>query len=91
VVDWTAFVFFIVIIGGIATLEGPILGVIIFWLVQDQLAAFGAWYLMILGALAVAVMLFFPKGLWGTFADRYDLHLFPIRRRLIFEGSETKS
>jgi branched-chain amino acid transport system permease protein len=48
---------------------------------QDQLAAFGPWYLMLLGALAIVVMLFFRKGLWGTFADKYDLHLFPVRRR----------
>ena len=36
---------------------------------------------MLLGALAIVVMLFFRKGLWGTFADRYDMHLFPVRRR----------
>ena len=83
VTDWTAFVLFIVIIGGIATIEGPIVGVLIFWLLQDQLAAFGAWYLMILGALAVCVMLFFPRGVWGALAHRYDIHLFPFRRRLV--------
>jgi branched-chain amino acid transport system permease protein len=37
---------------------------------------------MLLGALAIVVMLFFPRGLWGTLAERFDLHLFPIRRRL---------
>jgi branched-chain amino acid transport system permease protein len=83
-IDWTAFVFFIVIIGGIATIEGPIVGVIVFWLIQNELSAFGSVYLMLLGALAIVVMLFFPKGIWGTFAERFDLHLFPIRRRLEF-------
>jgi len=82
-IDWTAFVFFIVIIGGIATIEGPIVGVLVFWLIQNELAAYGTVYLMLLGALAIVVMLFFPKGIWGTFAERFDLHLFPIRRRLI--------
>jgi len=88
VTDWTAFVLFIVIIGGIATIEGPIVGVLIFWLLQDQLAAFGAWYLMILGALAVCVMLFFPEGVWGALAHRYDIHLFPFRRRLVVSGGK---
>jgi branched-chain amino acid transport system permease protein len=83
-IDWTAFVFFIVIIGGIATIEGPVVGVIVFWLIQNELSAFGSVYLMLLGALAIVVMLFFPKGIWGTFAERFDLHLFPIRRRLEF-------
>jgi branched-chain amino acid transport system permease protein len=82
--DWTAYVFFIVIIGGIATIEGPIVGVLIFWLIQNELAAFGSVYLMLLGALAIVIMLFFPKGVWGTFAERFDVRLFPIRRRLEF-------
>ena len=81
VLDWTAMVIFIVVIGGIGSIEGPIVGVIVFFLLQDQLAAFGPWYLMLLGALAIVVMLFFRKGLWGTLAERYDLHLFPVRRR----------
>ena len=69
VLDWTAMVIFIVVIGGIGSIEGPIVGVIVFFLLQDQLAAFGPWYLMLLGALAIVVMLFFRKGLWGTIAD----------------------
>jgi branched-chain amino acid transport system permease protein len=85
-IDWTAFVFFIVIIGGIATIEGPIVGVLAFWLIQNELSSFGSVYLMLLGALAIVVMLFFPRGIWGTLAERFDLHLFPIRRRLRFAG-----
>jgi len=88
VLDWTAMVIFIVVIGGIGTIEGPIVGVIVFFLLQDRLAGYGPWYLMLLGALAIVIMLFFRKGLWGTFADRFDLHLFPVRRR--FEPIPTK-
>ena len=40
---------------------------------------------MILGALGIAVMLFAPKGIWGTFSDATGIHLFPTRRRLIAE------
>ena len=81
VLDWTAMVIFIVVIGGIGSIEGSIVGVIVFFVLRDQLAALGPWYLMLLGALAIVVMMFFRKGLWGTLADRYDLHLFPVRRR----------
>jgi branched-chain amino acid transport system permease protein len=83
VLDWTAYVIFIVVIGGIGTMEGPVIGAIIFYLLQRYLADFGASYLIILGALGIIIMLFAPKGLWGLVAERYDLTLFPTRRRLI--------
>lgn len=65
VTDWTANVIFIVVIGGIGTIEGPILGVIVFFMLRELLAGFGSWYLIALGAVAVAVMLRSPRGLWG--------------------------
>jgi branched-chain amino acid transport system permease protein len=85
VLDWTAYVIFIVVIGGIGTLEGPIIGAIVLYFLQDYLAELGTWYLITLGALAILVMLFAPKGLWGFLAQRYDLQLFPLRRRLRVE------
>lgn len=81
--DWTAYVIFIVVIGGIGTIEGPIIGVLVFFLLQAFLAQYGAWYLMILGFIGIAVMLLAPRGLWGSFSDRTGIQLFPIRRRLI--------
>jgi branched-chain amino acid transport system permease protein len=83
VVDWTAYVIFIVVIGGIGTLEGPIVGILILYLLREYLSGFGSVYLMILGFLAIATMLFAPRGLWGTLADRFQVSLFPVRRRLI--------
>ena len=50
-IDWTAYVIFIVVIGGIGSMEGPVIGVLIFYLLQYYLAALGSWYLIILGAL----------------------------------------
>lgn len=82
VTDWTAYVIFIVVIGGIGTIEGPILGVLVFFILQTLLADFGSWYLMILGGLGIVVMLFAPRGLWGMVSDRTGVQLFPIRRRL---------
>src|SRR5262245_32421249 len=83
VLDWTAYVIFIVVIGWIGTMEGPVIGAIIFYLMQRYLADFGAWYLILLGVLGILVMLFAPKGLWGLVAERYGLTLFPTRRRLV--------
>jgi branched-chain amino acid transport system permease protein len=81
VLDWTAYVIFIVVIGGIGTIEGPIIGAIVLYLLQDYLATFGAWYLMLLGGLAIAIMLIAPGGIWGFVAQRFDLQIFPVRRR----------
>lgn len=82
VTDWTAYVIFIVVIGGIGTIEGPILGVLIFFALQSLLADFGSWYLLSLGVLAIAIMLIAPRGIWGLISERTGLQLFPIRRRL---------
>jgi branched-chain amino acid transport system permease protein len=82
-IDWTAYVIFIVVIGGIGTMEGPIIGVVIFYLLQYYLAALGSWYLMLLGALAIILMLFAPTGVWGLISRFYDISPFPVRRRLI--------
>lgn len=88
VLDWTAYVIFIVVIGGIGTIEGPILGVLVFFLLQSLLADFGAWYLLALGLIGIAVMLFAPRGLWGLLSDRTGVALFPVRRRLVLDGAE---
>lgn len=82
VTDWTAYVIFIVVIGGIGTIEGPIVGVIVFFILQNLLADFGSVYLLVLGAVGIAVMLIAPRGLWGLFADRTGVQLLPVRRNL---------
>jgi branched-chain amino acid transport system permease protein len=81
--DWTAYVIFIVVIGGLGTIEGPIVGVLVFFVLQSVLADYGSWYLMVLGLIGIVVMLFAPRGLWGLLSERTGLHLFPIRRRLV--------
>ncbi len=80
--DWTAFVIFIVVIGGIGTLEGPIIGTLIFFALRETLADFGTVYLMVLGLVAILVMLRAPKGIWGLVRDRFDLELFPLSYRV---------
>ncbi len=80
--DWTAFVIFIVVIGGIGTLEGPIIGTLLFFALREVLADFGTIYLLVLGLVAIVVMLKAPKGVWGLIRDRFDLELFPLSYRV---------
>ncbi|CTQ59843.1 branched-chain amino acid transport system permease protein [Labrenzia sp. EL_208] len=87
--DWTAFVIFIVVIGGIGTLEGPIIGVIVFFLLRETLADLGTTYLLILGLVAIVVMLKAPRGIWGFVKDRTGIELFPLSRRVVEEKSDS--
>lgn len=88
VLDWTAYVIFIVVIGGIGTLEGPIVGVLIFFVLQSLLADYGSGYLMALGIIGIVVMLFAPRGVWGLFSEHAGVQLFPVGRRLFFIDTE---
>ncbi|MBN8441970.1 MAG: branched-chain amino acid ABC transporter permease [Thauera sp.] len=80
--DWTATMFFAVIIGGIGTIEGPIVGTLIFFLLRELLADHGSWYMIVLGSVAVVFMLWIPRGVWGLVSSRFDLHFFPVQRRV---------
>jgi branched-chain amino acid transport system permease protein len=90
VLDWTAYVIFIVVIGGIGTIEGPIIGVIVFFLLQNMLADYGSWYLLILGVIGIAIMLFAPKGLWGLFSQKTGIQIFPVQRRLVHKNKNSE-
>lgn len=81
--DWTAFVIFIVVIGGVGRIEGPVIGTVIFFLMRQTLADLGSLYLLIMGAVAIVVMLAAPKGLWGLVAERFGWQALPLQRRLI--------
>ncbi|MBZ0129120.1 MAG: branched-chain amino acid ABC transporter permease [Rhodobacteraceae bacterium] len=80
--DWTAFVIFIVVIGGIGTVEGPIIGTLIFFALRETLADLGTIYLIVLGIVAIVIMLKAPKGVWGLIRARFDLQLFPLGFRV---------
>jgi branched-chain amino acid transport system permease protein len=82
-VNWTAFAIFMVVIGGLGTIEGPIVGAIIFWALNKYFSDYGTWYLMGLGVLAIFTTIFFKKGLWGLVQEKYDLRFFPVQRRLV--------
>lgn len=81
--DWTAFVIFITVIGGIGRIEGPIIGTVVFFIMRQTLADLGSLYLLIMGGVAIAVMLFAPQGLWGLVVERLGWQALPLQRRLV--------
>jgi branched-chain amino acid transport system permease protein len=88
-VQWSAYMIFIVVIGGLGYVEGPLLGSIIFFLLQQTLANYGVWYLVLLGAIAVGAAIWLPRGLWGAISDRLGLRLFPVGYQLATDTRRT--
>ena len=81
--DWTAFVIFITVIGGIGRIEGPIIGTIVFFALRQTFAGLGSLYLLMMGAVAIVVMLWAPKGLWGMIVERLGWQILPLQRHLV--------
>lgn len=86
-VQWTAYMIFMALVGGLGTFEGPILGAIVFFLMESLFGASGVWYLVGLGSTAVVFALYLPRGLWGTIEERFGLRLLPVGYRVTASGS----
>ena len=87
--DWTVVVIFMVVIGGIGTIEGPFVGLIVYFVLREFLADYGTIYLILMGAIAIGVMLLAPSGIWGFVVQRHGVQLFPIQRRLVLDLRST--
>ncbi|MHB1344193.1 MAG: branched-chain amino acid ABC transporter permease [Thermoleophilia bacterium] len=80
--NWSALMIFTVVIGGVGTIEGPILGALIFFGLQQLLSDYGSWYLVLIGMIAAVAAVFAKRGLWGLLNRRWTVELFPVRRRV---------
>lgn len=87
-VNWTAFAIFMVVIGGIGRIEGPLVGALVFWALNKFFSDYGTWYLLGLGILAIVVTIYFKQGLWGYLQQRSGWALFPTSRRLILHSKQ---
>jgi branched-chain amino acid transport system permease protein len=83
--EWTVIMTFVVVIGGIGTLEGPIVGVLVYFVIREvttvALGLSGSWYLVAMGAVAIATMLFAPQGFWPLLRDRMQVSWLDVQRR----------
>jgi branched-chain amino acid transport system permease protein len=81
-IQYSVEMLFMVLIGGIGTIEGPVIGALILFALQQTLSQDGAWYLVLVGGIAVLATLMVPRGLWGFVSDRWGWSLFPVGYRV---------
>jgi branched-chain amino acid transport system permease protein len=75
----------------VGSTTGPILGVLVFWFLDEQLAETDTWRFIILGALAAVMAIVAPKGLYGLLQRWRPYQFFPVRRRLIGPGIDDRA
>ncbi len=79
-IEWTVSMVFIAVIGGMGTIEGPIIGAIIFVILRQLLYNFSGFSMLILGVIAVVMIIVAPKGIMGIFVNKYGFDLFGVKR-----------
>lgn len=79
-IDWQIRVLFIVIVGGLGTIEGPIIGIAVYFGLRELFRDAGDLFLIFQGVTAVLVPLVMPGGIWGLIQARTGWQLFPTRR-----------
>ncbi|MFT3975195.1 MAG: branched-chain amino acid ABC transporter permease [Amaricoccus sp.] len=84
---WSNVAIFIVMVGGIASIEGVLIGTLIYFVADRTFGEYGATYFVVLGILTVLVALYARSGTWGLISKRWDAPWFPIRRHLVIEGT----
>jgi branched-chain amino acid transport system permease protein len=81
-INWTARMIFMVLVGGLGTFEGPIIGAVVLYLLQTYVSISGVWYFVMLGGIAIGFALLLPRGIWGTVQERFNVQLLPVGYRL---------
>jgi len=81
-INWTAKMIFMVLVGGLGTFEGPIIGAVALYILQTYGPNGGVWYFVLLGGIAIAFALVLPQGIWGTIQERFNVQLLPVGYRL---------
>jgi branched-chain amino acid transport system permease protein len=76
-VDWpmSGEVVLMALVGGLGTVFGPVAGAFIVVAMQNYLAQLGQWVLVIQGAIFVACVLLFRRGIVGEIANKLHIRL----------------
>ncbi len=81
ITDWTVFIIFNVVIGGIGSFEGPIIGTVVYFVLRQYLGELGTWNLILLGTFSIGIILVEKRGLWGLCRRFLADDLIPIAHK----------
>ncbi len=73
-ISWASYIVFVVVAGGMGTVAGPVIGAVLFIVVDRLLGAVAGQGLLVLGALSILLMLALPRGLMGVVHDLRNPH-----------------
>lgn len=79
-IEWTVSIVFIVIIGGIGTTAGPVVGAVVYVTLSEYLAKYPGYSNIILGAIAILVIIFLPNGIVGTLQKKFGFEILTQKR-----------
>jgi branched-chain amino acid transport system permease protein len=80
--DFSIFFLLTVVLGGLGTLWGPIIGALVFFLIPELLAGMQSWRMLIYGCMLLGLMLFAPHGLYGALRQGWRRFAPPAPRPL---------
>lgn len=81
--SWANVCIFIVMVGGVGTIEGVLVGALIYFVADRFFAQYGAVYMVVLGLMTLLTALYARQGIWGLISSRIHIPLFPVGRKLI--------
>ncbi len=68
-ISWASYIVFVAVAGGMGTVAGPVIGAVLFIVVDRLLGAVAGQGLLVLGALSIILMLVLPRGVMGVVHD----------------------
>ena len=62
--NWTINMTIMAVLGGLATMTGPLIGAVVIFTLQQQLQGYGSWSTLVIGILLIVMIRVAPQGLW---------------------------
>ena len=90
-INWSAYLVFMCVIGGLGTIEGPIIGAVVFFVLRETTSQYGGWYFIVLGILAVIVPVWSLGGIYGFIAKKTKFFAFPLQRKVTILSGRGKT
>lgn len=72
-INWSVFMLFMVLVGGLGSFLGPVIGAVLLFALQEVFGDFGAWYLAGIGIVAMLFALYAPRGIIGYIAYKWGI------------------